>query len=52
MARKNEGEMIELQVDGVRAVTGVDIKTVNADVGDAYARLKSTVRSSDAASRS
>ncbi|MCK1526229.1 transposase [Bradyrhizobium sp. 182] len=35
----NEGEMIEPQVDEVEAVTGVDIKTVTADAGYAYAKV-------------
>ena len=36
---KNEGEMIEPQVDEVRATTGVEIKTVTADAGYAYAKV-------------
>ena len=35
----NEGEMIEPQVDEVKATTGVDIKTVTADAGYAYAKV-------------
>lgn len=35
----NEGEMIEPQVGEVEAVTGVDIKTVTADAGYAYAKV-------------
>jgi hypothetical protein len=35
---KNEGEMIAPQVDEVKATTGVDIKTVTADAGYAYAK--------------
>lgn len=35
----NEGEMIEPQDDEVEAVTGVDIKTVTADAGYAYAKV-------------
>ncbi|MFK4380944.1 hypothetical protein ABIA40_000352 [Bradyrhizobium sp. USDA 223] len=37
--QKNEGEMIEPQVDEVEAVTGVDIKTVTTDAGYAYAKV-------------
>ena len=36
---KNEGEMIEPQVDEVRAITEVAIKTVTADAGYAYAKV-------------
>src|SRR5262249_36877822 len=36
---KKEGEMIAPQVDEVRATTGVDIKTVTADAGCAYAKV-------------
>src|SRR5262245_785088 len=36
---KNEGEMIAPQVDEVKATTGVDIKTVTADAGYAYAKV-------------
>jgi hypothetical protein len=36
---KNEGEMIAPQVDEVIATTGVDIKTVTADAGYAYAKV-------------
>ncbi len=36
--RTNEGEMIEPQVDEVEAITGIEIKTVTADAGYAYAR--------------
>ncbi len=36
---KNEGEMIEPQVDEVRATTEVAIKTVTADAGYAYAKV-------------
>jgi IS5 family transposase len=35
----NEGEMIEPQVDEVEATTGIDIKTVTADAGYAYAKV-------------
>lgn len=35
----NEGEMIEPQVDEVEAITGIDIKTVTADAGYAYAKV-------------
>jgi transposase len=35
----NEGEMVELQVDKVEATTGIDIKTVTADAGYAYAKV-------------
>jgi transposase len=35
----NEGEMIEVQVDEVEATTGIDIKTVTADAGYAYAKV-------------
>jgi len=35
----NEGEMIEPQVDEVKATTGIDIKTVTADAGYAYAKV-------------
>jgi transposase len=35
----NEGEMIEPQVDEVQAITGIDIKTVTADAGYAYAKV-------------
>ncbi|WP_408913021.1 transposase [Bradyrhizobium arachidis] len=35
----NEGEMIEPQVDEVEAITGVEIKTVTADAGYAYAKV-------------
>jgi IS5 family transposase len=35
----NEGEMIEPQVDEIEATTGVDIKTVTADAGYAYAKV-------------
>jgi transposase len=35
----NEGEMIEVQVDEVEAITGIDIKTVTADAGYAYAKV-------------
>ena len=37
--QKNEGEMIEPQVDEVEATTGIDIKTVTADAGYAYAKV-------------
>jgi transposase len=37
--QKNEGEMIEAQVDEVEATTGIDIKTVTADAGYAYAKV-------------
>jgi len=36
---KNEGQMIEPQVDEVRTTTGIDIKTVTADAGYAYAKV-------------
>ena len=36
---KNEGQMIEPQVDEVRTTTGIDIKTVTADSGYAYAKV-------------
>jgi transposase len=36
---KNEGEMLTPQVDEVKATTGVDIKTVTADAGYAYAKV-------------
>jgi hypothetical protein len=36
---RNEGEMIEPQLDEVAATTGVDIKTVTADAGYAYAKV-------------
>jgi transposase len=36
---RNEGEMIEPQVDEVKATTGIDIKTVTADAGYAYAKV-------------
>jgi transposase len=35
----NEGEIIEPQVDQVKATTGLDIKTVTADSGYAYAKV-------------
>lgn len=35
----NEGEMIEPQVDEVEAMTGINIKTVTADAGYAYAKV-------------
>jgi hypothetical protein len=35
----NEDEMIEPQVDEVGATTGIDIKTVTADAGYAYAKV-------------
>jgi transposase len=35
----NEGEMIEAQVDEVASTTGIDIKTVTADAGYAYAKV-------------
>jgi transposase len=35
----NEGEMIDPQVDEIEATTGVDIKTVTADAGYAYAKV-------------
>ncbi len=35
----NEGEMIEPQVDEIEATTGMDIKTVTADAGYAYAKV-------------
>jgi transposase len=35
----NEGEMIEPQVDEVEATTGIEIKTVTADAGYAYAKV-------------
>lgn len=35
----NEGEMIEPQVDEIEAMTGIDIKTVTADAGYAYAKV-------------
>lgn len=35
----NKGEMIEPQVDEVEAMTGIDIKTVTADAGYAYAKV-------------
>jgi hypothetical protein len=35
----NEGGMIEPQVDDVEAITGIDIKTVTADAGYAYAKV-------------
>ena len=35
----NKGEMIEPQVDEVEATTGIDIKTVTADAGYAYAKV-------------
>jgi transposase len=35
----NEGDIIEPQVDEVRATTGFDIKTVTADAGYAYAKV-------------
>lgn len=35
----NEGEMLEPQVDEVEATTGIDIKTVTADAGYAYAKV-------------
>ncbi len=35
----NEGEMIEPQVDEIEATTGIDIKTVTADAGYAYAKV-------------
>jgi NADPH:quinone reductase-like Zn-dependent oxidoreductase len=34
-----QGEMIEPQVDEIEATTGVDIKTVTADAGYAYAKV-------------
>jgi len=36
---RNEGDMIEPQVDAVRAATGQDITTVTADAGYAYAKV-------------
>jgi hypothetical protein len=36
---KNEGQMIEPQVDEVRSTTGIDIKTVTADAGYAHAKV-------------
>jgi hypothetical protein len=35
----NEGEMIEPQVDEVKATTGIDIKTITADAGYSYAKV-------------
>jgi transposase len=35
----NEGEMIAPQVDEVEATTGIDIRTVTADAGYAYAKV-------------
>ena len=35
----NEGEMIEPQVDEVKATTGITIKTVTADAGYSYAKV-------------
>src|SRR5262249_19797150 len=35
----NEGEMIETQVDEVESATGIDVKTVTADSGYAYAKV-------------
>jgi IS5 family transposase len=40
---KNEGEVIAPQVDEVKATTGVDIKTVTADAGYAYAKVYSAL---------
>ena len=37
--QKNEGEMIAPQVDEVKATTGINIKTVTADAGYAYAKV-------------
>ena len=37
--QKNEGEMIEPQVDEVQATTGVAIKTVTADAGYSYGKV-------------
>lgn len=39
IGQTNEREMIEPQVGEVEAVTGVDIKTVTADAGYAYAKV-------------
>ena len=36
---KNEGEMIAPQVDEVKATTGINIKTITADAGYAYAKV-------------
>jgi transposase len=35
----NEGEMIEPQVDAIESTTGIDIKTITADAGYAYAKV-------------
>jgi hypothetical protein len=35
----NEGEMIDPQVDVVKATRGIDIKTATADAGYAYAKV-------------
>jgi transposase len=43
----NEGEMIEAQVDEVEATTGIDIKTVTADAGYAYAKVYSALERRD-----
>jgi transposase len=37
--QKNEGEMIEPQVDEVQATTGIAIKTVTADAGYSYGKV-------------
>ena len=39
IGQTNEGEMIEPQVDEIEATTAVDIKTVTADAGYAYAKV-------------
>jgi hypothetical protein len=39
----NAGEMIEPQIDDVEAITGIDIKTVTADDGYAYAKVYGTL---------
>lgn len=42
----NEGEMIEAQVDEVEATTRIDVKTVTADAGYAYAKVYGTLEGS------
>jgi TRAP-type uncharacterized transport system substrate-binding protein len=45
--QKDEGEMIEAQVNEVEATTGIDIKTVTADAGYAYAKVYSVLERRD-----
>ena len=44
---RNEGDMIVPQVDEVKTTTGVDIKTVTADAGYAYAKVYAALEQRD-----